>query len=1331
MTRFSWLHLTDLHLGMKGSDHLWPNVREAFFRDLDELHGKCGPWDAVFFTGDFVQKGARKEYERLDEVLGELWGHLKMLGSEPLLYAVPGNHDLERPKLDSFPAQALANWQGSPFFHESFWSQPAHECRRLLDDQVFAEYRRWLDRCPLLGETTDSPDLLPGDFSATFEKDGLRVGIVGLNTTFLQIQGGDYEKKLAWDVRQLHQACDGDGPAWLESHDVAILLTHQPPSWLDEESAKRQYPEIAPAGRFAVHLCGHLHEHEAHTQTFGGGDPIRTWQGSSLFGLEHYGEGEKQDRRHGYAAGVIEVGVKKATIRQWPREGHRTANGWHFAPDNQRFPRLNQDGGMRAERLELRRPTKKKPLGPSPAKISLKERQRRALLDEYARQMLAHWDIVDLAGLPEDDRNLAIRNFLLRQLYVPLRLIVESAAEEELEKKILDQVEQRREYRFLAAAGRSGLNERPAERPEPAPVGERLGKSGRLVVLGDPGAGKTTLLRWLATAYLMRRQNADDLAELPDAETLPDRPWLPIIVRCRDLNDTSPATCSLDDMLQQTLHTSQMPDERSAELIPPLRDLLERGEALLLIDGLDEISDPTTRAAFCRQLEAIAASVEAPIVVTSRIVGYREMRLRLGRGFEHATLAELSEEDRNGFIRRWCEVTEPVDRRETAAKELVDSIKNSDRIARLAGNPMLLTTLALVRRKVGRLPSKRAKLYEYAVDVLLHWRSDVDLPLDPDEALSQLEYVAYAMCDRGIQRLRRDEFVELLEGVRRDYPNIRPIKNHTPEEFLQLLEARTGLVVEAGHERHAGQMRPVYEFRHLTFQEYLAGLALVQGKFPGHQPGVSLAERVAPLAGRVVPVDPGPERVDHVAFDQSEGESEVTESWREALRLCVACCDDDDVDPVLRAILRPREREKEQETGRARAILAALSLADEPNVSPAVAEEILATLSQNVSKIDGLGPATTGVDLATVELARSGWYELLKQALVREFLQRGYETRPSVGGLAAMLCTLILPKTQEARSRWLKGQAEQLIDGGPPAVEAALGVMEAAWERWAILVTGLLEGLLGMLGTDAPATNAAAWALRWLASNKKGAPLWVPNLSESSVCATALLHRDLDPEAAYSLLSILGLHSPGLGIDPALLWMNHSYPRVRGAAIELLAQTGDPRALEPLARALEDPEKQLRRDAALALGKSGDSRALDPLTRAMEDPEPSVVMAVARALGKFRDGKSRQALGKALKLSSQLARSEALAALVRTERDKIDQKILSLDLDAQHPWMDPLEPIRLPRIQVAASELELPPDEVRQRYESLADEYGLILEWRSAPSEEQDASSTEPDPAAN
>ena len=312
----------------------------------------------------------------------------------------------------------------------------------------------------------------------------------------------------------------------------------------------------------------------------------------------------------------------------------------------------------------------------------------------------------------------------------------------------------------------------------------RLAQSHRLVVLGDPGAGKSTLMRWIATAYLLRLNADPDWQKLPDVAALPDTDWLPILIRCRDLEDLT-AVASLEQVLDHHLRRLGIIGAETGQLNELLLKRLSDGHALLLLDGLDEIAQPAARARFCRQIEQIhVAYPNAPIIVTSRIVGYREMGLRIGRGFEHTRVLDLTAEDKDEFVRRWCTVAEPITRRESTEQELIEDIHSTDRIERLTGNPMLLTTMALVKKNVGKLPSKRADLYREAVDVLLNWRSDVDELLDPYEAMPQLEYVAYAMCAAGIQRLRADEITRLLGEMRSEFPSVRAARRRSPLDFL-------------------------------------------------------------------------------------------------------------------------------------------------------------------------------------------------------------------------------------------------------------------------------------------------------------------------------------------------------------------------------------------------------------------------------------------------------------------------------------------------------------------------------------------------------------------
>ena len=170
------------------------------------------------------------------------------------------------------------------------------------------------------------------------------------------------------------------------------------------------------------------------------------WQGNSLFGLEKFWRSgtASRDRRHGYSAGTIEFSGDSASLRHWPRIAWIDQNGWRFDRDGKRCV-LEDDDGTKPVIVEPQ-PRKHSRSSTQP-RLNQKPAQRfpgqpaAQALEKYTAAARKLCDIIDLAGLPEDDRHLAMQRFLLRQLFVPLRLIVEASAEEELSDDTLQQLE--------------------------------------------------------------------------------------------------------------------------------------------------------------------------------------------------------------------------------------------------------------------------------------------------------------------------------------------------------------------------------------------------------------------------------------------------------------------------------------------------------------------------------------------------------------------------------------------------------------------------------------------------------------------------------------------------------------------------------------------------------------------------------------------------------------------------------------------------------------------------------------------------------------------------
>lgn len=195
--------------------------------------------------------------------------------------------------------------------------------------------------------------MLPGDFCATLQKQDVHIGVIGLNSAFLQLQGGDYKGKLVLHPSQLTELLGMHHKDWLTQHDVCFLLTHHPPEWLEKNARQEFYGEIDLPGRFALHLCGHQHEAIIAEWLGGGGDKARRlFLANSLFGRQEYkvwrhGESQKQeDRRHGYCAGVLQFSGTSINMRLFPRIGVRKSDGaWGFARDEKQY--LEDDGGTK------------------------------------------------------------------------------------------------------------------------------------------------------------------------------------------------------------------------------------------------------------------------------------------------------------------------------------------------------------------------------------------------------------------------------------------------------------------------------------------------------------------------------------------------------------------------------------------------------------------------------------------------------------------------------------------------------------------------------------------------------------------------------------------------------------------------------------------------------------------------------------------------------------------------------------------------------------------------------------------------------------------------
>jgi len=395
---------------------------------------------------------------------------------------------------------------------------------------------------------------------------------------------------------------------------------------------------------------------------------------------------------------------------------------------------------------------------------------------------------------------------------------------------------------------------RRGERPQrPLSALEAASRFDRLVLLGDPGAGKSTFVNHLALRLAQAARHRLSTAvpgngtaqHRPDAQhrlftavlgALPGwtrGPLVPLRVILRDLAGSARpgergSATALWRFVERTLAEADLP-----AAAPALKERLD-GQAILLLDGLDEV-DPGARPWV---LEAVADFAlthgRTPILVTCRVYAYQEPQWRLA-GFEEVTLAPFDEERIDGFIGAWyAEVARlglmPVAESEERAARLQDAVRRPD-LRALAPNPLLLTMMALLHSSWGRLPQDRVQLYHEIVELLLaRWEESrlgrealARAGLAPRSLRFALEEVAYAAHSQpsaveGTADVAEALLREVLQGYLEGDWN-------RAGDVLRYVRERAGLLLE----RKPG----VYGFPHRTLQEYLAGCHLsVQTDFP-------------------------------------------------------------------------------------------------------------------------------------------------------------------------------------------------------------------------------------------------------------------------------------------------------------------------------------------------------------------------------------------------------------------------------------------------------------------------------------------------------------------
>ncbi len=334
-------------------------------------------------------------------------------------------------------------------------------------------------------------------------------------------------------------------------------------------------------------------------------------------------------------------------------------------------------------------------------------------------------------------------------------------------------------------------------------------KHNKLMLLGKPGAGKTTFLQYIALQCNQGKYRSD---------------LIPFFMQLRSL-------------------TSEFIDEEESDLfnyfIQECKNLglsqeqaiilLQEGRFLVLLDGLDEVSQEETDK-LLKQIDQFAQEYyKNQIIITCRSASQNYHF----RGFTYVEIADFKQEQIESFARQWFVATakDPAQGL-LKAEQFIEQLEHPENqpIRELGITPILLNLICSVFRERSSFPTKRAKLYQAALDILLkRWdqargiqRDQVYRHLSLPEKIKLLYQIAATTFEQGNYFFETSEIIYIIEDYLQNYLN-----STTDSEVLWLDSEAVLKAIELQHGLLVERARDIYSFSHLTFQEYLTARKII------------------------------------------------------------------------------------------------------------------------------------------------------------------------------------------------------------------------------------------------------------------------------------------------------------------------------------------------------------------------------------------------------------------------------------------------------------------------------------------------------------------------